>query len=120
MRSSVKNKIIWTIALPIIFGNLAQTLFALTDTAFLGRDQCCRFGSFDDGRYLLLYLFDFSLGIAIGIQIIVARRLGEGRLDRIGVNFRSTGCFRAFSVYRSVSDSTLFHQRYSGQDHPVA
>ena len=37
MRSSVKNKIIWTIALPIIFGNLAQTLIALTDTAFLGR-----------------------------------------------------------------------------------
>ena len=36
MRSSVKNKIIWTIALPIIFGNLAQTLIALTDTAFLG------------------------------------------------------------------------------------
>ena len=33
MRSSVKNKIIWTIALPIIFGNLAQTLIALTDTA---------------------------------------------------------------------------------------
>ena len=44
MRSSVKNKIIWTIALPIIFGNLAQTLIALTDTAFLGRVSAVALG----------------------------------------------------------------------------
>ena len=45
MRSSVKNKIIWTIALPIIFGNLAQTLIALTDTAFLGRVSAVALGA---------------------------------------------------------------------------
>ncbi|WP_298612479.1 hypothetical protein [uncultured Odoribacter sp.] len=37
MKSSIKNKAIWSIAYPIIFGNLAQTLITLTDTAFLGR-----------------------------------------------------------------------------------
>ena len=35
--TSISNKTIWNIAYPIIFGNLAQTLIALTDTAFLGR-----------------------------------------------------------------------------------
>ena len=63
MRSSVKNKIIWTIALPIIFGNLAQTLIALTDTAFLGRVSAVALGASMMAGYLLLYLFDFSLGI---------------------------------------------------------
>ena len=45
MRSSVKNKIIWTIALPIIFGNLAQTLIALTATAVLGRVSAVALGA---------------------------------------------------------------------------
>ena len=56
MRSSVKNKIIWTIALPIIFGNLAQTLIALTDTAFLGRVSAVALGaSMLAGIYYYIY-----------------------------------------------------------------
>ena len=41
----------------------------------------------------------------------------EKRLPR---KMETGAIYRAFSVYRSVSDTTLFHQRYSGQDHPVA
>ena len=69
MRSSVKNKIIWTIALPIIFGNLAQTLIALTDTAFLGRVSAVALGAsmmagifHNSGKLLLVpYTKDFGI-----------------------------------------------------------
>ena len=87
MKSSVKNKAIWLIAYPIIFGNLAQTLISLTDTAFLGRVGSIALGaSMMAGIYYYVYS-TLAWGFAIGVQIIVARRLGEKRLDRIGVIF---------------------------------
>lgn len=85
--SSIKNKTIWAIAYPIIFGNLAQTLITLTDTAFLGRVSAIALGA---SMMAGIYYYVFSTlawGFAMGIQIIVARRLGEGRLERIGVIF---------------------------------
>lgn len=87
MKSFVSNKTIWYIALPIVFGNLAQTLISLTDTAFLGRVSPVALGaSMMAGIYYYVYS-TLAWGFAIGIQIIVARRLGEGRLERIGVVF---------------------------------
>lgn len=85
--TSINNKTIWNIAYPIIFGNLAQTLIALTDTAFLGRVSAIALGaSIMAGIYY--YVFStLAWGFSIGVQIIVARRLGEGRLERIGVVF---------------------------------
>ena len=87
MRSCIKNKVIWSIAYPIIFGNLAQTLITLTDTAFLGRVSPIALGA---SMMAGIYYYVFSTlawGFSIGVQIIVARRLGEGKLNRIGVIF---------------------------------
>lgn len=87
MKSSISNKTIWNIAYPIILGNLAQTLITLTDTVFLGRVSSIALGA---SMMAGIYYYVFSTlawGFAIGIQIIVARRLGEGKLNRIGVVF---------------------------------
>lgn len=85
--TSINNKTIWNIAYPIIFGNLAQTLITLTDTAFLGRVSGIALGA---SMMAGIYYYVFSTlawGFSIGVQIIVARRLGEGKLKRIGVVF---------------------------------
>ena len=36
MKAKITNREIWGIALPIMLGNLAQTIINFTDTAFLG------------------------------------------------------------------------------------
>lgn len=45
MKSSITKRTIWNIAYPIMFGNLAQTLITLTDTAFLGRVSAIALGA---------------------------------------------------------------------------
>lgn len=70
-----------------MFGNLAQTIIALTDTAFLGRISEVALGA---SAMAGIYYYVFSTlawGFALGVQVIVARRFGEKNYPRIGVIF---------------------------------
>lgn len=85
--TSITNREIWRIAYPIMLGNLAQTIITFTDTAFLGH-----LGTNELSASMMagLYYFVFTtlaMGFAIGIQIIIARRYGEGDYKKIGVVF---------------------------------
>ena len=93
MRTQITNKEIWRIAIPIMLGNLAQTIINFTDTAFLGH-----LGVIELGASMLAGLFYFvfttiAAGFAIGIQIIIARRFGEGNHERVGVIFEHGSLF---------------------------
>ena len=93
MKSQISNREIWRIAIPIMLGNLAQTIINFTDTAFLGH-----LGVIALGASMLAGLFYFvfttiAAGFAIGIQIIIARRFGEGNNGRIGVIFEHGSLF---------------------------
>ena len=88
IKSTVTNKEIWRIAYPIMLGNLAQTIITFTDTAFLGH-----LGTNELSASMMagLYYFVFTtlaMGFAVGIQIFIARRFGEGDYKRIGVVFQ--------------------------------
>lgn len=92
MQQYFTNKTIWNIAYPIMLGNLAQTLIALTDTAFLGRVSSIALGA---SMVAGVYYFVFSTiawGFGTGVQIMIARRLGEKRFERIGVIFEHGLC----------------------------
>ena len=93
MKAKITNREIWGIALPIMLGNMAQTIINFTDTAFLGH-----LGVIALGASMLAGLFYFvfttvAAGFAIGIQIIVARRFGEKNFGRIGVIFQHGSMF---------------------------
>lgn len=87
MKTSITNREIWRIAYPIMLGNLAQTIITFTDTAFLGH-----LGTIELSASMMSGLFYFvfttlAMGFAVGIQIFIARRFGEGNLKQIGVIF---------------------------------
>ena len=113
MKSHITNKEIWSIAIPIMLGNLAQTIINFTDTAFVGH-----LGVIELGASMLAGLFYFvfttiATGFAIGVQIIIARRFGEGNKQRVGVIFEHGAFFvlllgtLLFSILYFFSESLL-------------
>lgn len=81
---SISNKEIWQITYPIIFGNLAQTIIVFVNTVFLGHVGNAELGAaMMAGLYYLVFT-TITQGFAIGIQIMVARRYGEGKHKSIG------------------------------------
>ena len=111
MKTRITNKEIWSIALPIMLGNMAQTIISFTDTAFLGH-----LGVIALGASMLAGLFYYvfttiAAGFSIGIQIIVARRFGEKNNNRIGVIFEHG------SIFVLMLGSILFSILYFFSDH---
>lgn len=113
VKAQISNKEIWSIALPIMLGNMAQTIINFTDTAFLGHVGVIALGaSMLAGLFYLLFT-TVAAGFAIGIQIIVARRFGEKNYGRIGVIFEHGSLFILllglilFSVLYFCSDQLL-------------
>ena len=67
---------------------LAEMIITATDTAFLGRLSAL---AIDGIAVSVLFFITFSVmlyGMAIGLQILIARRFGERNFDAIGVLFK--------------------------------
>lgn len=84
MRTKVSYSEIWQIAYPIILGSVAQNILNITDTAFLGRVGEVELGAGAIGGIFYYVMTMLAWGFGIGIQIMIARRNGEGRFTEIG------------------------------------
>lgn len=80
----ISYKRIWKIAYPIILGSVAQNIISVTDTAFLGRVSEVALGAGAVASIFYLAVFMLGWGFGIGLQIIIARRLGEKNYLQIG------------------------------------
>ena len=93
IKTTVSNREIWRIAYPIMLGNLAQTIITFTDTAFLGHLGTNELSaSMMAGLYYYVFT-TLAMGFAVGIQIFIARRYGEGDYKKIGVVFQHGALF---------------------------
>ncbi len=87
MKTSISNKEIWRIACPIMLGFMTQTIISFTDTAFLGHLGMIELSaSMMAGMYYFVFT-TLAMGFAVGIQIFIARRYGEGNFSNIGKIF---------------------------------
>jgi MATE family, multidrug efflux pump len=82
------GRTIWVVSLPLLLVYVSETVIHVTDTAFLGR-----VGATELAALALVYtLFETVLvpvvGIAEAMQIVVARRIGQGRLGLAGATLR--------------------------------
>lgn len=75
---------IWKLAYPLMLGNIAANLVNFINTAFLGR-----VGEVELAAAALAGVFYFSLtmiatAFGVGVQIIIARKCGEGKVETTG------------------------------------
>ncbi|GDX52111.1 MATE family efflux transporter [Bacteroidota bacterium] len=82
--SYLSYKNIITIAYPIMLGSLGQNIINLIDTGFLGRVGQVELGA--GALAGIFYFVMFMVGYAFnnGMQIIISRRMGEGKKSEVG------------------------------------
>ncbi|MGQ1909767.1 MATE family efflux transporter [Marinifilum sp. RC60d5] len=78
---------IWKIAYPIILGSIAQNIIALTDTAFLGHLSETALGAAAIATIFYFAVIMLGWGFGLGVQIVIARRYGEGNYKLVGKTF---------------------------------
>ena len=81
------DKQIWLINFPVMMSLLMEQLINLTDTVFLGHVGEIELGAsaLAGMYYIAIYMLGF--GFSLGLQVVVARRNGEGNLAQTGEIF---------------------------------
>jgi putative MATE family efflux protein len=94
------NKEILALALPIIIGGLAQNVILATDVYFMsGVNELALDAVGLAGLYFSTF-YTLGLGFSVGVQIIIARRHGEGNISAIGTTFTQSLFFLiGFSIF---------------------
>ena len=90
------NRHIGQITYPILISLLMENMIGLTDTAFLGRVGEVELGASALAGVYYMAIFMLGFGFSIGVQILIARRNGEGRLREIGPIFQQGLLFLLF------------------------
>jgi putative MATE family efflux protein len=77
-------KKIWSITFPVLIGMVMEHMLGMTDAIFMGRVGEVEFGASGLGGVYYLVMFIIGIGFAMGAQILMARRNGQGQFRSIG------------------------------------
>ena len=80
-------KTIWGISFPIIIAGISETVVEVTDTIFLAHYGTTELAAVGIAASIYGVALFLTLGLVDGIQIILARRVGEGRNQQVGEVF---------------------------------
>ncbi len=77
----------FALAWPIVLASIGENIISLLDTAFMGRVGVVELGAVGLATIWYFMLLIVSMGLGAGLQILVARRLGEGQPQAVGRSF---------------------------------
>jgi putative MATE family efflux protein len=75
---------IWKVTYPILLTLLVQNLIQVIDTAFLGHVGEVELGASAIAGIYYIAVFTIAFGFSTGAQILIGRRNGEGKPEKIG------------------------------------
>ncbi len=76
-------KRILTVALPLMLSSFIQSIVLLTDASFLARESHIAFDAAGNAGLLYVTAYFSLAGLGDGIQVLMARRVGQGENHRI-------------------------------------
>ncbi len=91
-------KLILSMSTPAMFSMLIQALYNVVDSAFLGNFDNDALRAVSVVYPLQLLLIAFTVGTAVGVNSLIARRLGEDRV-KDAENVAATGIILAFFTW---------------------
>lgn len=80
----LRYKTILAVAVPLMVSSFIQSIVLLTDAAFLSRFSTLAFDANGNAGLLYVTAFVCLVGMSDGSQILIARRIGEKKIDRVG------------------------------------
>lgn len=96
MRLDITYKQIWKISAPIMLGSAAQNVIALSDAVLLYHLGEVEFGAIGFVGVFYITMAAIGYGFSRGGQIMIARRMGEGRPEAVGHTFHTMVMFELF------------------------
>jgi len=80
-----RRREIWALSLPIIGGMTSQNILNLVDTAMVGQLGAAALAGVGLSSFVNFLAMSAVTGLAVAVQAIAARRVGEGRLDEAAI-----------------------------------
>jgi Na+-driven multidrug efflux pump len=87
MKIKTTSRTIWAISFPVIIAGISEKIVELTDVIFLARYGIVELGAIALADAIYGVSIFLIIGLVDGIQIVIARRAGQGRSDEIGMVF---------------------------------
>lgn len=79
----IRYRTILSVAIPLMGSTFIQSIVLITDSSFLSRYDTEAFDAAGNGGLIFITLFMIMVGLNDGLQIILARRIGEKQQSKI-------------------------------------
>jgi MATE family multidrug resistance protein len=80
----INYKTILGVALPLMISSFIQSIVMITDAAFLSRYSTLAFDACGNAGLIYVTIFMAITGLSDGVQILIARRIGQNKHEAIG------------------------------------